>query len=155
MDAAMDRIDHRDNARGLVPVAVSGRGDEAGGAAQAALHVLAKIGMVEYALERGRMQHLEQECPHAADHHRDDIGMDHADRAVRFEQGLVGRHDRRFALVAVVEDCSDLPYEQASHRLGRTGKGEGGHHAIVPYSGLPEQGVAAEENPTNRKTRAS
>lgn len=106
-------------------------------------HVFPEIGMVQHPLERGRMEHLQQEGAHAAHHHRHDIGMNHADGAVRFEQGMPGGHDGRFALAAIVEYGANLPHEQVAQGLGGPGNPQRGHGVTVPQFAAPEQRLNA------------
>jgi hypothetical protein len=59
--------------------------------------------MVEHALQRVGMQHLQQQPAYPAHHHADDIGMDHADRAVLLEHGLPRWRHRLFPALRIVE----------------------------------------------------
>ncbi|GAA3793124.1 hypothetical protein GCM10022600_12780 [Qipengyuania pelagi] len=69
--------------------------------------------MVEHALKRVGVQHLQEEPAYPANHHPDHIGMDHADRAVLLEQGIARWRHRFLAALRIIE-----------HRAHPTDKGE-------------------------------
>ena len=83
-------------------------GDEMRGTAQAPVHVFAKIRELEHALKRVGMEHLQEKTANAADHHPDNIGMDHANGAVEFEQRLIGRRARGGRGISLVERSTDI-----------------------------------------------
>lgn len=66
----------RDRCLRLVTMGEGCDRDEARRAPQPPLHILAEIRMIEDALQRVGVEHLQQQRTDAADHHRDDIGMD-------------------------------------------------------------------------------
>ncbi len=102
-DAAMDAINPFDRLHRHIAMRESGVGNEMGGARQAPFHVLAEIGEVEHALQRMRVEHLQEQTADTAHHHPDNIGMDHAYRAVPLEQRFVGTGARRGIGIAFVE----------------------------------------------------
>ena len=70
------------------------------------------------------MQHLQQQAAYASDHHTDKIGMDHPDRCVLREQGIIGGRDRLLARGRVVEHAAHLLdkfYAQGLNGIGHKG----------------------------------
>ncbi len=117
-DLLMDPIDPLDRLHCRVTVPETGGGDKARGPAQASVHVAAEVGMVEHALQRMRVEHLQQQAANAADHHPHHIGMDQPDWRIAFEQRLVAGRDRLLAALDVVEDGAHAADQALAEFLG-------------------------------------
>jgi len=89
--AAVDVLDARDQRQRVAVAAVGGAGHELRGASEAALQVVAKIGVVPDAGQRARVQRLQQQRADAARHHRREIGVDLPADGVWPEQAGVAR----------------------------------------------------------------
>ena len=88
--------------------AVGGQRDEAGGAAQAAVHVGAEARVVPDARRARWVQHLQQQPGHAADHHAGDVAVHAPGDGGGAEQAVGAAGDGFFAAAAVVEDGGDF-----------------------------------------------
>ncbi len=117
-DLGMDAVDPLDRAHGIVAMAESGGGDEARGAPQPPMHVAAEVGMVEHALQRMRVEHLQQQAANAPHHHPHHIGMDQADRRIAFEQRLVAGRHRLLAAFDIVEHRAHAADQALAEFLG-------------------------------------
>ena len=98
---------------GVIGRAESGDGDEARGAAQAALHVVAKARMVPHSGEHLRMKHLQEQRGDPADEHRGYVAVHAPGDRIGREQRVVAALHRRLAARLVVEQCADLPDDEA------------------------------------------
>ena len=118
-DRSVDAVYAVDRRLRIVPVAEGRYRDEPCSPAQPSVHVAAEVRMVEHALQRMRMQHLQQQTADPADHHRHDIRMHHPDRRILREQGLVGHGHRGFASIHVVEHAAHLLDELETQAFGQ------------------------------------
>ena len=115
----MDAVDAVDRRLRILAVAEGRHRNKPCSPAQPPVHVAAEVRMVEHALQRMRMQHLQQQAADPADHHRHDIGMDHPDRRVPGEQCLVRRRDRLLPTLDVVEYAAHLLDELEAQAFGQ------------------------------------
>jgi len=82
----MYRIDPLDRCGRSVAVTKCRNGDEARRPLEAAVHILAEVRVIENTLERMRVEHLQHQSADPATHHTDQVGVDHSDRCILFEQ---------------------------------------------------------------------
>ena len=104
----VDTVNPLDRLHRIVMVAEGRHRDKPRGALQPPVHILAKIGMVEHALQRVGVEHLQQQRPHTASHHPDDIGVHLPDRSVAFEQRFVRWRGGRLPLAGIVKHPAHL-----------------------------------------------
>jgi len=103
--------------------------------------------MVEHPLQRMRVEHLQQKPAHAARHHAHQIGVDHTDRRIFLEQGLIRRGDGLLSVLRVVEHAAHLINEAYAQGFDRTGHRAATIGASGPYENegrkLPKATLAA------------
>ena len=85
----MDSVHPIDRLHRIVAVAEGRNRDKSRCPAQAAVHVLSEIRVVEHPLQRVRVEHLQQQPADTAGHHPDKIGVDKPDRSVAFKQRII------------------------------------------------------------------
>lgn len=114
----MDTPDPRDQAFGIGATAVGGAGYELAGAAQAAKHVLAKVGVIPDAGQCQRVQGLQKQGGDSADQHRGEIAVDSPAHRVRAEQAGIAR--RGFEVDAAkgkAGEAEDLGFDTATEQF--------------------------------------
>ncbi len=80
--------------------------------------------MIEHALQRVGVEHLQQQRAHPAGHHPDDIGVHLADRGIAFKQRVVRRRGWCLALACVVKHPAHLRNQFEAQRFDGIGHGE-------------------------------
>ena len=95
----------------------TGHRDEPRGALQPAMHILAEIGMIEHALQRVGVEHLQQQRAHPAGHHADDIGVHLPDRRIAFKQRVVRRGCGSLSLARIVKHPAHLGNQFEAQRF--------------------------------------
>ena len=152
----MDAVDPRDRGQRLVAVAEGGHRNEARGAPQTPVHVGTEIGMVEHALQRVGMEHLQQQGADPAGHHSDKIGMNQADRGVAGEQRRVRRRGGGLSGAGIMEHAAHPLDEAETQRFDRIGHGTGYRRAAAPRpSASPNCQPAGQSQPLQAAGRRS
>ncbi len=72
------------------------------------MHVGAKIRVVPYSSQDGRVQHLQQQPGYASDHHRGDVAMNPPCDRAWTEQPVVAASHRLFTTGPVIEQPDHL-----------------------------------------------